>query len=341
MERHGRGRRGARAGRAGRRARDAADRRCRRGRNGAKGLRRAAVVAFGRVGALVEEERTRVVDELEELLDDSGFLVHSSAIAAAESLGDARLLAGTRPISLRSGRRPHAPRCDGSGDANSKGGKKFRRKSRGCARTSMSYVKTSVSYRRRSKRSRVRKRRRLRLSSRSSRSRRWRAWLWNDGQAAGPADASPRLRRLRPRASPARRLPAPHGRTRSASRWRRRCTMPSRRRSLARIELEPRRPRCRRSARLSTIARARGHAGVGAEADRRGKRARRARAALSLSHDLPLRATPTGGRSTATCGSSARAIRRCRVVRSSQRRRDALACGLRRIDGRSSSMQPR
>ncbi len=57
-----------------------------------EGLRRAAVVALGRVGALVEEGRKRVADELETLLDDSGFLVALEAVAAAETLGDSRLL---------------------------------------------------------------------------------------------------------------------------------------------------------------------------------------------------------------------------------------------------------
>ncbi len=57
-----------------------------------EGLRRAAVMALGRVGALVEAERTRVSDELAELLDDGNFMVALDAIAAAETLGDARLL---------------------------------------------------------------------------------------------------------------------------------------------------------------------------------------------------------------------------------------------------------
>jgi aminopeptidase N len=56
------------------------------------GLRRAAVAALGRIGALVESERTRAVDELAQRLDDPTFLVAIEAIAAAESLGDARLL---------------------------------------------------------------------------------------------------------------------------------------------------------------------------------------------------------------------------------------------------------
>jgi aminopeptidase N len=55
-------------------------------------LRRAAVMALARLGALVQEERTRVVDELERRLDDSSFLVSVVAVNSAESLGDARLL---------------------------------------------------------------------------------------------------------------------------------------------------------------------------------------------------------------------------------------------------------
>ncbi|MGA8533295.1 MAG: HEAT repeat domain-containing protein, partial [Candidatus Tumulicola sp.] len=44
------------------------------------------------IGQLVEEERTRAVAALEELLDDSTFHVQLAALRAAESLGDARLL---------------------------------------------------------------------------------------------------------------------------------------------------------------------------------------------------------------------------------------------------------
>ncbi len=57
-----------------------------------EGLRRAAVTALGRAGALIEEERARVVDELEKRLDDPSFLVALDSILAAESLSDARLL---------------------------------------------------------------------------------------------------------------------------------------------------------------------------------------------------------------------------------------------------------
>jgi aminopeptidase N len=57
-----------------------------------EGLRRAAVSALGRIGALLEDERTRVVDELEQRLDDESFPVAQEAIATAEALGDPRLL---------------------------------------------------------------------------------------------------------------------------------------------------------------------------------------------------------------------------------------------------------
>jgi aminopeptidase N len=57
-----------------------------------EGLRRAAVTAIGRIGELVESERRRAVAELEELLDDKTFVVQLDAIAAAESLGEVRLL---------------------------------------------------------------------------------------------------------------------------------------------------------------------------------------------------------------------------------------------------------
>ncbi|MBV8636590.1 MAG: HEAT repeat domain-containing protein [Candidatus Eremiobacteraeota bacterium] len=57
-----------------------------------EGLRRAAVPALARAGELLVDARTRVVDALEQLLDDPMFLVQLAAIAAAESLGDERLL---------------------------------------------------------------------------------------------------------------------------------------------------------------------------------------------------------------------------------------------------------
>jgi aminopeptidase N len=59
-----------------------------------EGLRRAAATALSRIGALVEEERTRVVDELEARFDDPNFMVALDAIIAAESLSDVRLLPG-------------------------------------------------------------------------------------------------------------------------------------------------------------------------------------------------------------------------------------------------------
>ena len=58
-----------------------------------EGLRRAATAAIGRQAALLESERTACVDALGRLIDDQTFLVQLAAIAAAESLEDARLLA--------------------------------------------------------------------------------------------------------------------------------------------------------------------------------------------------------------------------------------------------------
>jgi aminopeptidase N len=60
-------------------------------RNG-EGVRRAGVVALARLATLVDSERPRAVDAIAHLLDDEEFMVAISAIAAAESLGDARLL---------------------------------------------------------------------------------------------------------------------------------------------------------------------------------------------------------------------------------------------------------
>ncbi|HEY1977842.1 MAG TPA: M1 family aminopeptidase [Candidatus Baltobacteraceae bacterium] len=57
-----------------------------------EGIRRAAVWAVGRIGELVESERTLAVEALEERLDDRMFLVQLGAVGAAETLGDARLL---------------------------------------------------------------------------------------------------------------------------------------------------------------------------------------------------------------------------------------------------------
>jgi aminopeptidase N len=56
------------------------------------GMRRAAVAALGRIAALVEGERARAIDALDRLIDDPTFSVARVAIAAAESLGDPRLL---------------------------------------------------------------------------------------------------------------------------------------------------------------------------------------------------------------------------------------------------------
>jgi aminopeptidase N len=59
----------------------------------AEGIRRAAVTALGRVGTLVEEQRTRVADALAQYFDDPSYAVAVAAIEAAETLADARLLA--------------------------------------------------------------------------------------------------------------------------------------------------------------------------------------------------------------------------------------------------------
>lgn len=57
-----------------------------------EGLRRAAAGALARMGTLVFPERSRIVDAIVQLLDDPMFLVQLAAIAAAESLEDARAL---------------------------------------------------------------------------------------------------------------------------------------------------------------------------------------------------------------------------------------------------------
>ena len=57
-------------------------------------LRRSAIGALARLGQLVEESRTSVVDAIAQRLSDPMFLVALSAIAAAERLGDRRLLEG-------------------------------------------------------------------------------------------------------------------------------------------------------------------------------------------------------------------------------------------------------
>jgi aminopeptidase N len=58
----------------------------------AEGRRRAAVLAVGRIGELLESERTRAVEAIGDYLEDASFHVKISALAAAEALGDSRLL---------------------------------------------------------------------------------------------------------------------------------------------------------------------------------------------------------------------------------------------------------
>jgi aminopeptidase N len=58
----------------------------------AEGLRRAAAMALGRIGSLVEAERTNAIDAVAQHLDDPSFPVALTAIEAAESLADVRLL---------------------------------------------------------------------------------------------------------------------------------------------------------------------------------------------------------------------------------------------------------
>ncbi|MBV8068114.1 MAG: HEAT repeat domain-containing protein, partial [Candidatus Eremiobacteraeota bacterium] len=55
-------------------------------------LRRAAINALGRIGALAEGERARAVDALAQYADDPSFLVALTALEAAEALGDLRLV---------------------------------------------------------------------------------------------------------------------------------------------------------------------------------------------------------------------------------------------------------
>jgi aminopeptidase N len=57
-----------------------------------EGLRRATAGALARLGALVYQERARIMDAIVQLLDDPMFLVQVAAIGAAESLEDARAL---------------------------------------------------------------------------------------------------------------------------------------------------------------------------------------------------------------------------------------------------------
>jgi aminopeptidase N len=56
------------------------------------GLRRAAVAALARIGSLLENQRTRVAEEIEQRLDDESLLVALDTVAAAETLADARFL---------------------------------------------------------------------------------------------------------------------------------------------------------------------------------------------------------------------------------------------------------
>jgi aminopeptidase N len=64
-----------------------------------EGQRRASVVALARQGQLLESERTRVVQALEELVEDPMFLVQLAALAAAETLEDSRLLPALERLS--------------------------------------------------------------------------------------------------------------------------------------------------------------------------------------------------------------------------------------------------
>jgi len=57
-----------------------------------EGLRRAAVGALARLGALVDAVRTAAVDGLERMLEDRSYFVRLAAYAACETLADARLL---------------------------------------------------------------------------------------------------------------------------------------------------------------------------------------------------------------------------------------------------------
>ncbi len=57
-----------------------------------EGVRRAVPAALARIGTLVESERTRAVDAIDRMLDDTMFMVQIAAVAAAESLGDPRLI---------------------------------------------------------------------------------------------------------------------------------------------------------------------------------------------------------------------------------------------------------
>ncbi|MBV9719811.1 MAG: HEAT repeat domain-containing protein [Candidatus Eremiobacteraeota bacterium] len=58
-----------------------------------EGARIAAARALGRIGSLVQDERTRAVDALEQHVHDGNLHVAFAALDAAEALGDVRLLA--------------------------------------------------------------------------------------------------------------------------------------------------------------------------------------------------------------------------------------------------------
>ncbi|GAC1575017.1 MAG: M1 family aminopeptidase [Candidatus Elarobacter sp.] len=62
------------------------------GSAGREQLRRAAAGAVAQLGTLVESARAQAVDAIERALSDPAYLVRVSAYAAAERLGDARLL---------------------------------------------------------------------------------------------------------------------------------------------------------------------------------------------------------------------------------------------------------
>jgi len=65
-----------------------------------EGLRRAAVRAIARLGALVDGVRTRAVEALEKTFDDRAYIVRVSAYAACETLADARLLASLERLAV-------------------------------------------------------------------------------------------------------------------------------------------------------------------------------------------------------------------------------------------------
>ncbi|HEY5258777.1 MAG TPA: M1 family aminopeptidase [Candidatus Baltobacteraceae bacterium] len=64
-------------------------------------LRRIAVGALAQIGVLLESERTRVVAALDMLLDDPMFLVQLAAVAAVETLADARHLGSLERLAVQ------------------------------------------------------------------------------------------------------------------------------------------------------------------------------------------------------------------------------------------------